>query len=149
MFAPRPPETDGWFVCRGVLADGSERDLLRDGRPVEWGKPARVSPLYPNERWRKFLMNLPTDGQDENRAHLLRYLWENWNATHPPEQQLLRLELHFILVRTRAAGGTEAPKPLFLAATPAGETISPPARPVTAGVPGVVRMGGEGGSVSP
>jgi hypothetical protein len=63
MFAPMPMRDDGWFVIVAQRGDGTTMALSPvpgrgDGIPVRFEKPDRVAAMYPNERWRKYLMNL-------------------------------------------------------------------------------------------
>jgi hypothetical protein len=114
MFAPRPPTDDGWYVATGTLQDGEEVDLLRSGTPVCWDKPALVSSLYRNERWRKFMMNLCRAGQGVNRVNLVNYLWSDWNRSHAPDQQLTRLELVYMHEETLPDYRKAEPRKLLL-----------------------------------
>jgi hypothetical protein len=114
MFAPRPPTDDGWYVAPGTLQDGEEVDLLRGGTPVRWEKPELVSSLYRNERWRKFMMNLCRTGQGDNRVNLVNYLWSDWKRSHPPDQQLTRLELVYMHEETLPDYRKAEPRKLLL-----------------------------------
>jgi hypothetical protein len=114
MFAPGPPRDDGWYVCVASLEDGEQVDPLREGRPVTWEKPELVSRLYANERWRKFLMNLCREGQDDNRVGLLNYLWREWDAAHSPGGRMVRLELYYMHEETPPPGGVVEPRALLL-----------------------------------
>lgn len=114
MFSPHPPQDDGWFVCEATLNNGERVDLLRDGQPVDWSKPPLVSALYPNERWRKYMMNLPRTGQDESRVHLIRFLWDRWNRSQPPARQVKELHLYYVLEETLPDCTTAPPRPLLL-----------------------------------
>jgi hypothetical protein len=64
MFAPKPFTENGWYVFPGKLKNGKEVDLfLGDstiGEPIRWGKPeVLVSNLFPNERWRRYVISAP------------------------------------------------------------------------------------------
>ncbi len=114
MFAPRPSTDDGWYIAAGTLQNGKEVDLLRGGTPASWDKPELVSRLYRNERWRKFMMNLCRPGQGDNRVNLVNYLWLDWNRSHPPDQQLTRLELVYMHEETLPNYRTAEPRKLLL-----------------------------------
>src|SRR3546814_8739090 len=59
-------------------------------------KPERLAKLYPNERWREYLMNLSaSDFPQRCRAHYLRWLTERWNATHDGGAHATALDLYF------------------------------------------------------
>lgn len=100
LFAPGPARDDGWFVCVATLEDGRQVDPLRGGAAVAWDKPALGSALFPNHRWRKFMMNISRAGRADLRANLLRYEWDRWNASHPAGLRVVDLRLYFILERT-------------------------------------------------
>lgn len=61
MFAPSPPQSGGWYVMVGHLADGRDVDLWNDNKPVSFERPELISSTYRNERWRLYLttLNLP------------------------------------------------------------------------------------------
>lgn len=113
MFAPYPLREDGWYIARAVLADGSEVDLLRGGRPVNWEKPLWVSAEYPCEHWRKYMMNWLVPGLEANRGLYARFACREWNATHPPHQQVRRFDLYYMHERT-LPDSVQAPTPWLL-----------------------------------
>lgn len=92
MFAPAPETEDGWHVGRGELLNGQSVDLLRDG-PASLDKPAR---LFPNHRWRLWLVNL--EGRRDRRVDesYAAYLARRWNATHPGPERVRRVELIYV-----------------------------------------------------
>jgi hypothetical protein len=103
MFAPHPLLEDGWYVIPAQLRDGTEVNLFAGGQPgsalqpVSWAKPPCLSATYKNDRWRSYLMNLMIE--EEGRQHMVHYthyLAREWNATHPPHQQLAVLDLAFM-----------------------------------------------------
>lgn len=73
MFSPFPMHDDGWYIARSVMSDGSEIDLIT-GKTLDLRKPARVAKLYPNQRWRKYSMNLRRDSHRAYRAGYVRWL---------------------------------------------------------------------------
>jgi hypothetical protein len=95
MFSPKPLRDDGWYIAEATLQDGSKVDLLT-GKAATDAKPARLAAIYPNERWRKYLMNLSAgDFPPRCRAHYLRWLVDRWNAAHEGGQHALSLDLWF------------------------------------------------------
>ncbi len=103
MFA-NPSGNNGWYVARATLRDveADDIDLLRGGAPVDESKPDRPARLFPNHRWRKLYRNLvPTDNRSASkelvRQLLAEYLCRQWNQRHEPDQQVVRLELLYIL----------------------------------------------------
>ncbi|HZT83047.1 MAG TPA: HTTM domain-containing protein [Gemmataceae bacterium] len=101
MFAPFPSTEDGWYVIEGELEDGRTVDLFRGGGPVRWDKPARVAADYPNERWRKYLMNLWLKEHEAHRPRFAAYLESKWNASHGVGEQLRAVRIYYMLEMTR------------------------------------------------
>jgi hypothetical protein len=89
------PEQEQWLYARALLADGSEVDLLRDGRPVERERPAGGFTSLPHHRWHKFLAVLTRPAArilaDPTAAGLARH----WNARHAVDRQVVSLEIRF------------------------------------------------------
>jgi hypothetical protein len=100
MFTPSPGENSGWYVIRGTLRDGSVVNLFHEDEPATWDRPAWVSATYPNEHWRKYLMNLGLSAYQRNRSLYARYLCRSWNARHEGEKRLEYVEIYFVLERT-------------------------------------------------
>lgn len=104
MFTPDGPRRDGWFVIPGTLADGSAVDLSNRGPTLRWERPERLSATEPF-RWQIYMWNI----SDPYTNHLLRkrfaeWSCRRWNASHPPEQRLLHLEIHFQYEETLPPG---------------------------------------------
>lgn len=104
MFSPKPLSDDGWYVIPGRLTDGSEVDLFRDGQPVHWEKPQWGSRLYPNDRWRKYMMNLWTAANNGHRLYFGKYLCRRWNREAPAGKKLSSFEIFFMLNPTMPPG---------------------------------------------
>jgi predicted DCC family thiol-disulfide oxidoreductase YuxK len=100
MFAPHPLLDDGWYVIPGKLKDGTEIDVFKNGEPISWEKPNPVSATYPNERWRKYMMNLWFKDYAEYRLYYGQYLCRNWNSQHQGSKQLENFEIDFMLEKT-------------------------------------------------
>lgn len=79
MFTPSPIKDDGWFVIPGKLANGKQVDLFKGGGPVSYEKPTFVSRTFPDNRWRRFLMNLASGVHQDKRLFYGRYLCRQWN----------------------------------------------------------------------
>jgi hypothetical protein len=108
MFSPFPLTDDGWYVMPGRLRNGSEVDVVT-GRDVRWEKPQDVSATYPNDRWRKYMMNVWSRANAGHRLYLARYLCRQWNEEHAFPEQLLSFDITFMLERTVEPG--EMPRP--------------------------------------
>src|SRR5262249_31522973 len=113
VFAPQPGTQDGWYVIVGKLKDGREVNLFTGGRPLDeveiykepgWEKPAHVSGMYENTRWRKFLINLYIRSRDPRltdpflklRDYFADYLCREWDARHAGGEGLAVIEMYFM-----------------------------------------------------
>jgi predicted DCC family thiol-disulfide oxidoreductase YuxK len=114
MFAPVPMKSDGWYVIPGMLADGRLVDLMRGGGPISWEKPALVSAMYPNQRWRKYLVNLHKKSYSAHRPLFARYICRNWNTGADPSRRLESLELIYMREDTPAPGESAQVRPVVL-----------------------------------
>ena len=101
MFAPYPLKDDGWYVIPGQLRTGADVDLFSGGAPVSWEKPQRVAQMYPNQRWRKYMMNLWKKDYRHHRLYYGRYLCREWNSTHGAAAQLSTLQIYFMKETTQ------------------------------------------------
>jgi hypothetical protein len=120
MFAPYPLKDSGWHVVQGNRPDGAGVDLLRDGAPVCWDEPGLASATYPNERWRKYLMNLWTKDNVAHRPLYARYLLRQWNARHKGQLAIESVDVYFMLKRTRPDYQESRPEKVLLWAERAG-----------------------------
>lgn len=83
LFAPEPGRLTGWYLVVGEKADGSEIDLLRDGAPVNWERPAFQTITYANGRWRKLMMNLSAVvAYPYLLPGFTRHYYTEWNRHH-------------------------------------------------------------------
>ena len=103
MFAPNPARVSGWLVVPGVLQDGAQVDLSRDGAPVSWEKPPQRL-LFKNERWRKYLMHFLLKQDRGVWRGYARYLCRSWNAHHAGEQRLESLDIVLMARHTPPEG---------------------------------------------
>ncbi len=123
MFSPVPLRDDGWYLTSARLSDGSTVDVLT-GRPPSDGRPADVAGMYPDERWRKYLMNLYNDDFLQYRAGYAAYLARRWNQAHAHEagHQVVSLDLSFWLKSTRY-GAEPALRKVLLAHYPLASVL--------------------------
>ncbi len=94
MFSPRPTLNDGWYVLAATLKDGTQIDLMKENQVLNFKKPKNVSATYPNQRWRKYMMNLK-----KKREHLplfASYQCRLWNQFYQKENTLKGLEIYFM-----------------------------------------------------
>lgn len=99
MFSPSVYKDDGWFIYLATKADGSEIDILRDGKPVSFDKPGRVTDLVKNDRWRKYGENIIQKNNAHFRPYFCGYLITEWNASNP-DQQVDHLQIIYMLERS-------------------------------------------------
>jgi hypothetical protein len=111
MFSPQPSKDDGWFVMEGELRDGTPIDVYRlQPGEVSFEKPDDPSAYYPNQRWRKYLMNLWLKKYKDYRLHYGRYLCRRWNSRETErERKLTAFRIHFILERPGLPGQPAKP----------------------------------------
>lgn len=100
MFAPAPLVNDGWYVVPGHLKNGCVVDLFAGTNQVNWEKPPLVSATFPNERWRKYMMNLFLRSGMKHRKHYADYLRRDWDARHRGEWQIEKIEIIYMMERT-------------------------------------------------
>ena len=77
MFSPQPSKDDGWF--------GWKENFVTELLSMRTDYNRERSPLaqmisYPNQRWRKYLMNLWLKKYKDYRLHYGRYLCRRWNS---------------------------------------------------------------------
>ena len=106
MFAPRPNKDDGWYVMTGELVDGTPVDVYRQQiGEVSFAKPADPSAFYPNQRWRKYLMNLWRKKYKDYRLPYGRYLCRSWNrSVTDPNRKLPSFQIYFLLEKPNLPG---------------------------------------------
>lgn len=107
MFSPNPMKHSGWFILQGKTQDGKEVDPFRKVEiQKNFSKPALVSNLYPNQRWRKYFMNLQLHKFKTFRLHFGQYLCrENNRARVDPFKKLIEFKLIYMEEKTQPPGG--------------------------------------------
>jgi len=96
MFGPDPQIETGWYVIPGRLRDGSEVDIFREGKPLDWEKPSSPSALALNVRWRKYFDWITFPWNADYRPYYGRYLCREWNRHHPSDQALGILQIDWM-----------------------------------------------------
>jgi hypothetical protein len=89
-----PPRKEWWYVYQVVLKDGRRLDLLSRSGGVDHERPKHPAQQFANHRWRKLHLRLPSDAGTAYRQPLAEYLCRRWNETHPPSEQIVRLDLY-------------------------------------------------------
>lgn len=115
MFAPYPLKDDGWYAITGTEKNGTIVNLANVGSAVPtMQKPENVSALYPDERWRKYLMNLWSRDFSALRPYYLAYLCREWNARHEGDEKITNDDITFMLEES-LPWGTAPIQPIDLA----------------------------------
>lgn len=96
LFAPQPLTEDGWLVLEATLRDGTQVDLIHDGGPVSYDKPARISAEYRDCKWQKLEMNLYLAQYQSVREPFCRWHVSRWNAAHPAGRQAVSWTLIYV-----------------------------------------------------
>lgn len=122
-----PLKEDGWYVEEGTLKDGTTVDLAT-GAPVRWEKPELISAIYPNERWRKYHLNLWLEEFERYRPYYAQYLWRDWDSRHEGDRQLADLKIYFMLKVTLADRQVTPPQPVLFCRQSCPAPESPAAR---------------------
>jgi hypothetical protein len=92
LFAPNPPDGDGWYVATGELASGSEVDVYPHAN-TSFERPEDVGKTYPNARWRKYLTDLRF-GSDRRIEAFADYLCRTGAEAH--DERITEVELTFV-----------------------------------------------------
>jgi hypothetical protein len=73
LFTPEPPSDRGWYVVPVYLESGLGFDHMT-GQPITWEKPALISRMYRDHRWRKYFLSLRDDTRVGHRRHFAEYV---------------------------------------------------------------------------
>ena len=105
MFSPYPLKDDGWYVIPGKLKSGREVNLFpfAKGKAITWTKPEVIGDMYPNERWRKYMMNLYIGDNERYRLFFGQYLCRDWNRDKTPNDNdaLITFDVYFVMRNTQ------------------------------------------------
>lgn len=86
MFAPGVFKDDGWYVLEGVTKNNITIDVLQNGKVPVYNKPAAVTAMFKNDRWRKYSENLIFSDNEFMRGYYTNYSKRIWNESHPDMQ---------------------------------------------------------------
>lgn len=95
MFAPGVFKDDGWFVYEATTEEGECFDLGCPDAAISYEKPAAVTALYRNDRWRKYGENLVLSYNTFMRGYFVNYYRRIWNESHP-ERKIRELKLVYM-----------------------------------------------------
>lgn len=72
MFAPNPPETSKLYLVTVVTVDGERFDALH-GDAIAGERSPIDARAYPTDRWRKYLVGLTANAEDDRDERLVSY----------------------------------------------------------------------------
>lgn len=87
MFS-RPITSGGWYVIPARLHSGAGLDLLSGAERISWERPAVVSRIFRNDRWRKYILAFGSSRYEWTRVWFGKSICRSWNAEHAPNDQL-------------------------------------------------------------
>jgi hypothetical protein len=114
LFAPDPMQSQGWIVVEAVLKDQEVVDLKAQTTHVTYEAPALISATYYNERWRKYLMNISDDTQQNQSFTYASYLGNRWNSTHSASQHVKKVSIFLVRSLTLPKGRRSEPERILL-----------------------------------
>lgn len=95
MFAPGVFKDDGWYVLEGITKKDEHIDLLHPGQKPDYKKPACVTAMFKNDRWRKYSENFIFRDHSFMRGYFCNYVKRKWNEAHPDEH-IVRLKVIYM-----------------------------------------------------
>ena len=84
-----PYREDPWFLYRAKLVNTDQVDIFEGGRALRPRQPLKGIPAMPEFHWRKFHHDLVDNPVLAIRQRMLEYQVEQWNHSHPPDEQVL------------------------------------------------------------
>jgi hypothetical protein len=108
MFAPYPTHDDGWFAMPAEWKDGTKADFYTR-QPVAWTKPTHVNRMFPDERWRKYLMNLWMIRYRDQWRNFGQYACRSSAVHDAPRNRLRSLHVYYMLEMTVPPGKVQTP----------------------------------------
>ena len=84
MFTQMTRQRDGWFQVVGIRSDGQSLDLETRSEPSKL-EPILGSARFPNQRWRRYLLNLLEPRYQDHRQSYLRHVYGEYKAKYPEE----------------------------------------------------------------
>ena len=109
MFAPGVFKDDGWYVYEGTDEKGERFNLLDPNNKLSYEKPASVTGMFKNDRWRKYTENLMLSYNTFMRGYFVNYYRRIWNENNP-DRKITALELIYMSEFTLPDYKKEPPK---------------------------------------
>jgi hypothetical protein len=85
MFAPGVFKDDGWFMLEATTKEQQTIDLFHPEDSISDKKPANITAMFKNDRWRKYAENLIFVSNNYMRGYFCNYYLKKWNAAHPDQ----------------------------------------------------------------
>jgi hypothetical protein len=95
MFAPGVFKDDGWYVYEGKTEKGECFDLLCPDKKISYKKPASVTAMFKNDRWRKYTENLMLAYNSYMRGYFTSYYMRTWNENNQ-DRQIKELQIVYM-----------------------------------------------------
>lgn len=95
MFAPGVFKDDGWYILEGIARNGEHFDLLHPGSKLSYAKPASITAMFKNDRWRKYSENYIFSTHQFMRGYFCNYMKRIWNEAHP-DRPISRLRVIYM-----------------------------------------------------
>lgn len=109
VFAGPGLEQGGWFSVEVATAGGKTYDAWLGDKPFDRSRPPLVSATYPDDRFRKYMLNLAS--MPAGSPYPQRFaIWsrQQWNARHP-DQPARAVKVWWVKERTLLSGEREVP----------------------------------------
>ena len=106
-FSPSPPKASEWYVIAGKLKDGKVLDLLRNGSNPSM-EP--TTEHFANYRWRKYFEIVGKPTNLERLRDYARYACRDWNRRHDAREQVIELEINWLIMHTLPNSGIAKPE---------------------------------------
>jgi hypothetical protein len=94
MFAPGVFKDDGWYVLEGIKENDQRFNLLDPGKKINYMKPADITSMFKNDRWRKYSESLILSYHDFLRGYFCNYYKRIWNEENA--EKIRRLEIVYM-----------------------------------------------------
>lgn len=101
LFAPNPPQSEGWWVVLGTTETGELIDPLTN-QPPQWEKPDDLNRY--DRFWRKYLGRLSEKKYTRYRAMFVDYLERKNRRESPPGKRLIEMDFFFCRQKTPPPG---------------------------------------------
>jgi len=85
MFAPGVFKDDGWYVMEGTTNKNTKIDLFHPTDSLTYKKPANITAMFKNDRWRKYSENFIFVDNSFMRGYFCNYYLRKWNQAHPDQ----------------------------------------------------------------